>query len=106
MATAVSTQEWLDNLERSRELAYSQGLSAGHSYNNGEDSYNVSAMSSSSNTMSRSLDMNMSQEMLQQQNFGTRQTLHKHHSGGDAESLKTRKRFSKRQSKSGLAAVF
>lgn len=35
-----------------------------------------------------------------------RHTLQKHHSTTDADTVKGFKRFSKRQSKSGLAAVF
>lgn len=98
--TSLSTQEWLDTIERAKELAISQ--SANNSYSGGE-SFDVtsSAFQSHANTMDRSMDIEGNP------NSGTntlRNTLMKQNS--DAESIKARKRFSKRQSKSGLAAVF
>ena len=107
MATAVSTQEWLEALDRAKELAASQ--SAQSSYNvdgaYGEtDSFNMSssALSSHASTLDHHIqDVNPSEATSHH-----RGTLHKQHSAADSESLKGRKRFSKRQSKSGLAAVF
>ena len=99
-ATAVSAQEWLDTIDRAKEIAIAQ--SANNSYSAGE-SFNINspAFESQANTMDRSMDIegnpNSATNTL-------RNTLMKHNS--DAESIKTRKRFSKRQSKSGLAAVF
>jgi len=103
MATAVSAQEWLDALVRAREMATSQ-QSSNHNYST-DDSLNLSssALSSHANTIDQSTDLSPHSVGL---GGAGRAMLHKQHSGGDSESLKGRKRFSKRQSKSGLTAVF
>ncbi|CRL17780.1 MAP Kinase Interacting Kinase [Penicillium camemberti] len=98
-ATAVQVQEWLDALDRSREMA-SQQQSAGFS----DDAFRdlSSGFPSPANTLDRSSDM-------QKDDRGPppsgRNHLVKQHTG-DTESTKGRKRFSKRHSKNGLAAVF
>lgn len=98
--TALSTQEWLEALDRAKEIAASQSLNTSYS---GEDAFNVSssALSSHANTLDRSSEF--PQDLP---SSGHRTTLTKHHSSADSDSIKGRKRFSKRQSKSGLAAVF
>jgi 3-phosphoinositide dependent protein kinase-1 len=103
MATAVSTQEWLDALMKARDLAISLQEHHDHSYSE-NDSLNISssALSSHPSTMDQATDL--SPHSAGHGHSG-RGILHKQHSG-DAESLKGRKRFSKRQSKSGLTAVF
>ena len=75
------------------------------SYNDADDSLNMSssALSSHANTLDRSSDFDTSPGDSTSHHRGG---LHKQHSGNDADSIKGRKRFSKRQSKSGLAAVF
>ncbi|EHY53803.1 serine/threonine protein kinase [Exophiala dermatitidis] len=103
MATAVSAQEWLDALVRAREIATSMQNSS-NTYSN-DDTLNLSssALSSHASTIDQSTDI--SPHSASHGHTG-RMILHKQHSGGDTESLKGRKRFSKRQSKSGLTAVF
>ena len=100
LATATSTQDWLETIDRAKEMAVMQSVNNSYS---GDDSFNIasSALSSHANTMDRKADL--SPESIP---HSGRATLQKHHSGGDSESIKGRKRFSKRQSKSGLAAVF
>ncbi|CAI7619097.1 unnamed protein product [Penicillium palitans] len=98
-ATAVQVQEWLDALDRSREMA-SQQQSAGFS----DDAFRdlSSGFPSPANTLDRSSDMQKDDRGPPQSG---RNHLVKQHTG-DAESTKGRKRFSKRHSKNGLAAVF
>ncbi|KAL1306132.1 hypothetical protein AAFC00_004246 [Neodothiora populina] len=104
--SVYSTQEWLEMIERAKEVAMSQ--SAAHSYSS-ESAYNDLASSVSSPASASGGD---GVDGMQQQGgpsgFGGkegRNTLRK--DPGDTESLKGRKpRFSKRHSKSGLAAVF
>ncbi|EXJ87951.1 AGC/PDK1 protein kinase [Capronia coronata CBS 617.96] len=100
-ATAVSAQEWLDTLARARDIAM-QNSSNNYST---DDTLTLtsSALSSHANTMSHSTDLSPPSAS---HGHSGRAILHKQHSGGDSESLKGRKRFSKRQSKSGLTAVF
>jgi len=103
MATAVSAQEWLDALFRAKEIATSsQSLNNNYST---DDSLNLSssALSSHASTIDQPTDLSPN---AGNHSHSGRTILHKQHSGGDAESLKGRKRFSKRQSKSGLTAVF
>ena len=99
-ATASSTQEWLETLDRAKDIAVAQSVNNSYSES---DAFNVSssALSSHANTLDRSSEFGQDGP-----SSGHRATLTKHHSGADAESIKGRKRFSKRQSKSGLAAVF
>ena len=90
-ATSASAQEWLDAIERAREMAASQSIS--HSYN-GEDAFKE--LQSGPSSSSRGLDLD---------SLESRNTLQKPHNP-DSDSFMGRKRFSKRQSKSGLSAVF
>ncbi|KIX03267.1 uncharacterized protein Z518_06819 [Rhinocladiella mackenziei CBS 650.93] len=101
MATAVSAQEWLDALVRARDIATQN---SNNNYST-DDSLNLSssALSSHASTIDQPTDL---QPQPANHSHVGRGILHKQHSGGDAESLKGRKRFSKRQSKSGLTAVF
>ncbi|KAK5464690.1 serine/threonine protein kinase [Exophiala xenobiotica] len=103
MATAISAQEWLDALARAREIAIS--LQTSNSNYSNDDSLNLSssALSSHASTMDRTTDLS---PHAPGHGHSGRAILHKQQSGGDAESIKGRKRFSKRQSKSGLTAVF
>ncbi|KAJ5499785.1 hypothetical protein N7453_008836 [Penicillium expansum] len=98
-ATAVQVQEWLDALDRSREMA-SQQQSAGFS----DDAFRdlSSGFPSPANTIDRTSDM-------QKDDRGPPSSSRNHlvkQQTGDTESTKGRKRFSKRHSKNGLAAVF
>lgn len=89
-STSASAQEWLDAIERAREIAAS--VQTSNSYI-GEDALELQSGASSS---SRALDLD---------SMESRSTLHKP-PPAESESFMTRKRFSKRQSKSGLSAVF
>lgn len=109
-ATALSAQEWLDALDRAKEMALAQQSSGPYS---ADDAFRdiSSGFSSHANTLDRTSD-------LQGEN-----TNHSHghghghgHSSGrnhlvknqatDSDSTKGKKRFSRRHSKNGLAAVF
>jgi len=102
MASVVAVQEWLDIVERAKDIATSHQTQTA-SYTNDDALDMSSSLSSHTNTMDQATDM--SPQSMAHGHSG-RAMLHKQHSGGDAESLKGRKRFSKRQSKSGLTAVF
>ncbi|KAJ5130477.1 uncharacterized protein N7515_006516 [Penicillium bovifimosum] len=95
-ATAVQVQEWLDALDRSREMA-AQQQSAGFS----DDAFHSSGFPSPANTLDRTSEM-------QKDDKGPPPSGRNHlvKQQGDNESTKGRKRFSKRHSKNGLAAVF
>ncbi|KAK3170642.1 hypothetical protein OEA41_002723 [Lepraria neglecta] len=95
-ATSASAQEWLDSIETAREIALSQSMSNSYS---GED--NLKDLQSGVQSSSRGLDLDSPGPI---ENGPTRHTLQKNHSSDD--SFMGRKRFSKRQSKNGLAAVF
>lgn len=98
-ATSASAQEWLDSIETAREIAFSQSLS--NSYT-GDDV--LKDLQSGSHTSSRGLDLDSPGPL---ENGSGRHTLQKNHpSNEDSFHGIGRKRFSKRQSKSGLAAVF
>lgn len=100
-ATALSAQEWLDALDRAREMAASQNHSGSYS---AEDAFRdiSSGFSSHANTLDRNSEI------------PSEGNTHHHHPPGrlvkhqatDSESTKGKKRFSRRHSKNGLAAVF
>ncbi|PLB38502.1 PDPK1 family serine/threonine-protein kinase [Aspergillus candidus] len=95
-ATALSAQEWLDTLDRAKEMALSQQ----NGYP-GDDAFRdlPSELSSQANTLDRSSDVHRDGPSA------ARTTLVKHQ-GNDNESVKGRKRFSRRHSRNGLSAVF
>ncbi|RMZ82657.1 hypothetical protein DV738_g1634, partial [Chaetothyriales sp. CBS 135597] len=104
MATAASAQEWADSLVKARDLAISQQERT--PLYSGDDSLNISssALSSQPSTIDQPTELTPPTGGHSQSGRGV---LHKPHSAGaDTDSLKGRKRFSKRQSKSGLTAVF
>lgn len=86
-----STQEWLECIEQARDFAQSMA----NSYS-GDPSLNdlSSALSSPTSTLG-------GDTALDGVNIPTGRHLRKDH--GDADSMKGRKRFSKRHSKNGLA---
>ena len=87
-----STQEWLDGLEQAREFASAQ-LMANYSDNAALNDLG-SSLSSPSSTLG-------GDATLDGVNIPTARHLRKEH--GDTDSMKGRKRFSKRHSKNGLA---
>jgi 3-phosphoinositide dependent protein kinase-1 len=102
MATAVSTQEWLDALVKARDLAISIQEQSGNQNYSENDDLNMSSgqLSSHPSTIDQPTDLSP------QAHSHSRGILHKQQSTNDGDSMKGRKRFSKRQSKSGLTAVF
>lgn len=91
-----STQEWLDSIERAKEIAISQSMTNSYS---GDSTFNDLSSTLSSPTSTLGGDA-----AFDGVNIPTSRHLRKEH--GDNESIKGRKRFSKRHSKNGLAAVF
>ncbi|KAF2243634.1 serine/threonine protein kinase-like protein [Trematosphaeria pertusa] len=87
------TQEWLDSIEQARDYAISQNMTNSYS---GDSTLNDLNSSLSSPTSTLGGD-----SALDGVNIPTARHLRKEH--GDADSLKGRKRFSKRHSKNGLA---
>ncbi|KAJ6115554.1 Serine/threonine-protein kinase PKH2 [Penicillium sp. IBT 18751x] len=96
-ATAVSAQEWLDALDRAREMGLNQ---QGGSYS-ADDAFRdlSSGFSSHANTLERNSE-------LQSEHSSHQPGRLIKHQATDSESTKGRKRFSRRHSKNGLAAVF
>ncbi|KAF2135125.1 uncharacterized protein K452DRAFT_330317 [Aplosporella prunicola CBS 121167] len=92
-----SSQEWLDAIEQAKDFAVSQ-QSMANSYS-GDSTFNElsSTISSPASTLG-------GDSALDGVNVPSSRHLRKDH--GDTESVKGRKRFSKRHSKNGLAAVF
>ena len=96
--TAVSTQEWLDAVERAKEFANMQTQLRRQQ----TDDTLASGVFSHAATFDEEAELESSPPPQ-----GHRGILQKQHSStGDNDSMKGRKRFSKRQSKSGLTAVF
>ncbi|CEL07514.1 Putative 3-phosphoinositide-dependent protein kinase [Aspergillus calidoustus] len=96
--TAMSAQEWLDALDRAREMALAQQSNGPYS---GDETFRdlSSGLSSHANTLDRG------SETPHEPAPSGRATLVKHQ-GNDSDSVKGKKRFSRRHSKNGLAAVF
>ncbi|KAL9602703.1 MAG: hypothetical protein Q9219_001693 [cf. Caloplaca sp. 3 TL-2023] len=90
-ATSALAQEWLDAIDQALEMAAVQSTS--NSYG-GEDAFKDMPSGPSSSTRTLDLDSPESRNTLQKP------------PPGESESFMGRKRFSKRQSKSGLSAVF
>ncbi|KAF2036790.1 serine/threonine protein kinase-like protein [Setomelanomma holmii] len=89
-----STQEWLDSIDNAREYALSQSMTNSYS---GDAALNELGSSLSSPTSTMGGDA-----AFEGVNIPTTRHLRKDH-GGDSDSIKGRKRFSKRHSKNGLA---
>jgi len=95
-ATSASAQEWLDSIEAAREMALSQSVTSSYT---GDDEFRE--LQSGPSSSSRGLDL----DSPVPPGSSGRHTLHKYSTASE-DSFMGRKRFSKRQSKSGLAAVF
>lgn len=98
-----STQEWLDALDNAKEIAMATSMSGSYS---GESFLHAvdSSVSSPADSLGGDAAMPMSGPSVGERHHVMRHTLRKQHT--DDGSEKGRKRFSKRHSKSGLAAVF
>ena len=94
-ATSAAAQDWLDVIEVAREMALSQTSTGSYA---GDPDLQTPGTNST-----RDLDLDSPPRPETGQG---RNTLQKHLGNNDNDSFKGRKRFSKRQSKSGLAAVF
>ena len=93
-------------MENARELAIATSLTGSYS---GDSLLNPadSSMSSPADSLGGDAAMPMSGPSVGEgRHHAMRHTLRKTNTAEDGESLKGRKRFSKRHSKSGLAAVF
>ncbi|MCJ1353277.1 MAG: pkb-activating kinase-like protein [Icmadophila ericetorum] len=99
-ATAAAAQEWIEAIERAKEIAVSHNITSSYS---GDDAFKdlQSGLPSPAST----LDMATERRADGSPNRAIRHTLQKH-GNGEIEIPKGFKRFSKRQSKQGLAAVF
>lgn len=102
-----STQEWLEALENAREIATAQSITGSYS---GDSLLNAVESSSPADSLGGDAAMPMSGPSVGERHHHMRSTLRKNTNeselgGGDGKGI-GRKRFSKRHSKSGLAAVF
>ncbi|RDW72065.1 putative 3-phosphoinositide-dependent protein kinase 1 [Coleophoma crateriformis] len=100
----TSAQEWIESLERAKDLAYSQSMSGSY---NSETGFDIpSSVSSPSSTIHGS---SIYQEGYAVSDRSGRNHLTKSQAslgGEDAEAKNKRNRFSKRQSKNGLSTPF
>ncbi|KAF2458595.1 kinase-like domain-containing protein, partial [Lineolata rhizophorae] len=109
-ASRYTAAEWLDALDRARDMALSQQGAYAYSSASGADN-GVSAgpgptgssISSPASTLNGAVMNGADASAIDGRERGERD---RERGGADAESLKGRKRFSKRHSKNGLAAVF
>jgi len=85
-----STQEWLDSIDQARDYAMSQSMAA----SDASLTYLTSTLTSPASTLD-------ADAALDGVDIPSSRHLRKEH--GDADSMKGRKRFSKRHSKNGLA---
>ncbi|CAK1357191.1 unnamed protein product [Cercospora beticola] len=102
-----STQEWLDCVEQAREVAIATSMTNSYSGDSILNDLNAtSAMSSPADSVGDDAVMPLGGPSAgERHGHALRHTLRKN-TDDDDRSLKGRKRFSKRHSKSGLAAVF
>ncbi|MCJ1473693.1 pkb-activating kinase-like protein [Lambiella insularis] len=99
-ATSSAAQEWIDAIERAREIALSQSVN--NSYSGDEFKDLQSGLPSPTNTLDIAADRRTHSNLA----MNSRSNLKKHPSINNPDEAKGFKRFSKRQSKSGLPSVF
>ena len=92
----------MDAVEQAREVAIATSMTNSYSGESMLNDFNASTLSSPADSLGGDAAMPLSGPSASERH-GLRHTLRKN---TDEESLKGRKRFSKRHSKSGLAAVF
>lgn len=100
-----STQEWLDAVQQAQEVAMATSVTNSYSGDSMLNDLNASAVSSPADSLGADAVLPMSGPSASERH-NLRHTLRKN---TDDESIKgrdKRHRFSKRNSKSGLAAVF
>lgn len=98
-ATALSTQEWLDTLDRAKEIAMSQ-----HGNNTYPGDEGIRDMSSGLSSHANTIDQ--TSDFPADNSGATKATLVKHQAAAEPDPVKGKKRFSRRHSKNGLSAVF
>ena len=98
-----SSQEWLDAVSQAREIALAMSISNGYSDDSMFNDLNASGVSSPADSLGGDAAMPMSGPSTGERHHVMRHTLRRN---TDEDNGKSRKRFSKRHSKSGLAAVF
>ncbi|KAI4156131.1 MAG: hypothetical protein LQ340_000502 [Diploschistes diacapsis] len=104
-ATSAAAEEWLEALDRAKEVAISQ--SSTNSYAPDEDIRDLqSSMSSAANTLDMNAELRSREPDAAGSSSNNRGILQRNTSSNNTEEPKGFKRFSKRQSKQGLAAVF
>ncbi|MCJ1432348.1 pkb-activating kinase-like protein [Xylographa pallens] len=99
-ATSSAAQEWIDAMDRAREIALSH--SQNNSYSGDEFKDLQSGLPSPTNTLDMAADRRTHSTLA----MTGRNNLKKHPSISNPDELKGFKRFSKRQSKSGFPSVF
>jgi 3-phosphoinositide dependent protein kinase-1 len=99
----TTPDEWLESLERARELAMSQNMLG--SYNSETGFEMSSSVSSPSSTLGGGV-ANIYPEGFNVADRNGRKNISKSQASLQQEDSTKRHRFSKRQSKNGLAAVF
>ncbi|EMD00554.1 hypothetical protein BAUCODRAFT_28904 [Baudoinia panamericana UAMH 10762] len=100
-----STQEWIEAVEQARELAVAQSMAVSFTYSGDSLMNNLEPIISGSPAGSQGSDYQGAMPGPNVERHALRQTLRKQNTD-DSDTFKGRKRFSKRHSKSGLAAVF
>jgi 3-phosphoinositide dependent protein kinase-1 len=101
--TSASADDWIEQLEKSQEMAISQGATGTDPGDDWRD-LRPSNTSSSANTLDRGAERRAN--AAEGSAASSRHTLQKFPSTGNGEESRGFKRFSRRASKSGLAAVF
>jgi 3-phosphoinositide dependent protein kinase-1 len=97
-ATKYSVDDWIDSLERAKDMALSQNLSGGYNSDNGFGDMSSSMSSPASTLGGRS---------TYAEGFGISDRSGRNQlSKNQADDTAKRNRFSKRQSKNGLGAQF
>ncbi|KAI9846708.1 MAG: pkb-activating kinase-like protein [Sclerophora amabilis] len=99
-----AAMEWLETIDRAKEMAISQSMAKNSSYT-GDDAFKELSSSLSSPASTLGGDVGMSVDPTGSTTSSGRLSKSQQASN-DTESIKGRKRFSKRHSKNGLAAVF
>ncbi|MCJ1405305.1 pkb-activating kinase-like protein [Xylographa trunciseda] len=99
-ATSSAAQEWIDAIDRARDIVLSQ--SQNNSYSGDEFKDLQSGLPSPTNTLDMASDRRTHSTLA----MTGRNNLKKHPSISNPDEMKGFKRFSKRQSKSGLPSVF
>jgi 3-phosphoinositide dependent protein kinase-1 len=102
--TSASADDWIEQLEKAREMAMPQGVTGTDPGDESWRDLRPSNASSSANTLDRGAERRAN--AAEGSAGSSRHTLQKFPASGNGEETRGFKRFSRRASKSGLAAVF